>query len=910
MDNTAEAFRKSSCQGGRLDAEFRVIEGMRRRGVRITAHMFRSLVQGCIRENDVATGRKIYALLTENGLVAKTYLANSLIRLFASCGCLHEASEIFGKIARPSAHTWQAIVSGYANHGQSEQAIELYNKMHASGFKANDYIYVAVLKACTKQRALSEGRKIHAHILESELVLNVYVANSLLDMYLRCGGLDEAQEIFQQLTTKDVVSWNSMIAGYAQNGQGQKALQIFEDMLQAGVTPDRITYINTLSTCARIGCLDKGIEIHKLLSASSIQVDVVLGSTLVDMYAKTGCLDDACRVFQGLSAKNRVAWNAMISGCAQQGQGQKALQCFQQMQLEGVEPDVVTFLAMLKACGSIAAIELGKHFEIELARLGLASDLEIGNTLVDMYAKCGSLDDAGRVFSNLLARTLVSWNALIGGYAQEGHGLKALQAFWQMQYEGFSPGKVTYLSVLKACSSIGALEQGKHIHRQIVEQGLDSDSVVRNSLIDMNAKLGDMSEARELFDTSTGRDLVSWNALMAGYAQQGHCHQAVELFEQMQVNGIVPDKSTYMSILQACGRSEGLDQGRQAHAKLITMGMHLDVGLVSALVEMYIACGKVQEARQVFDQAPQRSLAAWNSMMDGFVNQGHQQEALCFFQRLQEEGLKPSKTTFVIILRACGAISNLHQGRQMHAQLRQYGFESDLAVGTALVDMYSKCGSLHQARMAFDALPERSAVTWNCVIGAYARHGLALQSLQLFQEMQHDGLKPTDVTLLLVLCACSHAGLVDDATKLFQSMSGKFGIEPGLLHYACMADLLGRANRIQDAENLILHMPLQPHVAMWRSVLAACQTHGCVDIARRCFEQIVKLDPEDAAAYDLMSNIYNAAGRCEDAADIRKTKALVTFTKSKPTCTWVYVGDALESFLAGDVTSSGLRETE
>ncbi|KAH7432580.1 hypothetical protein KP509_07G028900 [Ceratopteris richardii] len=293
------------------------------------------------------------------------------------------------------------------------------------------------------------------------------------------------------------------------------------------------------------------------------------------MYAKCGELSKAYEVLQEASSSDVVSWSALISGCAQQGKGEEALKCFEQMQNKGFSPNSVTYSCVLKACGCIGALEKGEQIHQEIAQQGLLEKrMPIGNTAVDMYAKCGELSKAYEVLQEASSSDVVSWSALISGCAQQGKGEEALKCFEQMQNKGLSPNSVTYSCVLKACGCIGALEKGEQIHQEIAQQGLlEKNDLLFVAAVDMYAKCGELSKAYEVLQEASSSDVVSWSALISGCAQQGKGEEALKCFEQMQNKGLSPNSVTYSCVLKACGCIGALEKGEQIHQEIAQQGL-------------------------------------------------------------------------------------------------------------------------------------------------------------------------------------------------------------------------------------------------------------------------------------------------------------------------------------------------
>ncbi|KAH8944737.1 hypothetical protein BDL97_12G000400 [Sphagnum fallax] len=601
----------------------------------------------------------------------------------------------------------------------------------------------------------------------------------------------------------------------------------------------------------------------------------------------------------GIVQLHPLAWNQKLSKYVKDGQLEKAMQLFQQMQQEGTTPDKFTFIQAIKACARLGALQDGRLVHQQLIQSGCESDVFVGSSLVDMYVKCGSIEDARRVFNKMPSRNVVTWSAMIFGHVKCGQGQKALELFRQMQHEGVQPNSVTFVGVLNACASIIALNKGRCVHLQIIQSGLKSNVFVGNSLIDMYAKCGSLEDACRVFNKMPSRNVVTWNAMIKGHVKCGQGQKALKLFQQMQQEGVQPNYVTFVVVLNACASVIALEEGRRVHQQIIQSGLESDVFVGSSLVDMYAKCGSIEDACRVFHKMPSRNVVTWTAMVLGHVKCGHEQKALELFQQMQQEGVQPNHVTFVGVLNACASVIALEEGRRVHQQIIQSGLESDVFVGSSLVDMYAKCGSIEDACRVFNKMPSRNVVTWTAMLGGCAMHGHGREALRHFEQMCDEGVQPNDITFVCVLSACSHAGLVDEGMCLYASMIRDYMIPAKLEHYTCMVDLLGRAGHLQEAENMIMAMPCKPQAASWRALLGACRIHGNVGMAERVAKQILEMEPENAAVYVLLSNIYAAAGNrhlCENVERQRKERG----AKKQPGRTWIEVNNEVHTFVAQD----------
>ncbi|KAJ7534653.1 hypothetical protein O6H91_13G104300 [Diphasiastrum complanatum] len=547
---------------------------------------------------------------------------------------------------------------------------------------------------------------------------------------------------------------------------------------------------------------------------------------------------------------------------------------------QNIQAPKISYAVLLKGCTRRKALAEGKQVHALIVQSRLDSDIFLGNTLIEMYAKCGSVLDARKVFNKMPDHNVFSWTAIISAYTEHGQGEEAINLFQQMQQTGIAPDKVVFVVVLKACSRIADLEQGKQLHSHIIQSDFESDIIVGSALVDMYAKCGSIEHARQVFNNMHERNVVSWSAMIGGYAGQGLGNEALALYEEMKQEYVQPNIVTYVVLLNACASIAALEQGKQLHSDIIRSGFESDMIVGNALIDMYAKCGYMEDAHEVFIKMNERDAISWTAMIAGYAGQGHGKEALALYAQMKQEGVKPNKVTFAVLLKACGSIAALELGKQLHSHVIKRGFESDVIVGSALVDMYAKCGSIEHAYQVFENMHERDVVSWNAMIAGYAQQGFGKESLTFLEQMQREGMKPDQATYVSILSACSHSGLVEEGRYLFDSMCKDHSVIPTVDHYACMVDLLGRAGCLADAEDFIKKMPIQPTAVLWMALLGAARNHGHVEIGRRAFDRVVKLEPQNAAAYVLLSNMYEAVGKRDEVAKVRSKMTVAGVEKS------------------------------
>ncbi|KAH9310930.1 hypothetical protein KI387_025965, partial [Taxus chinensis] len=513
---------------------------------------------------------------------------------------------------------------------------------------------------CVSRRALKEGKIVHGHMIKVGFESGVYVVNCLIDMYAKCGkiedarqvfdkglerdtcswttmisgyanssSMEDARELFDKMPDRSLVSWNAMIAGYTRHGfEKEMSLNLYCEMQQMGMRPDAFTFASVLRACAGFAALGHGKGIHVQIIKIGVEFNVFVGTALVDMYAKCGSIEIARQVFDEMPARNVVSWTAMIVGYAQNGQAKEAFKFFHHVHRAGMKPNKLTFVGVMSACAILVDLDFGAQVLTQVIKSGFELDVSVCNAIVTMFAKCGSIRDAQYLFDKMLERDLVSWNAMIAGYAQNGRGEDALKLGFQMQSTGVKPNQFTYASILSVCSSLQAFEEGKQLHGNITKTGFESNVFVASALVDLYGKSGNMDNARLLFEKISQRDAISCNSMIAGYVQHGFDEKALKLFFQMQQNDLEPDEATFASVISACASLAILEHGRHIHAHIIIIGFESQMNVANALVTMYAKCGSIEDAWQVFNKMVKHDLISWNAMITGYAQHGHGMETL------------------------------------------------------------------------------------------------------------------------------------------------------------------------------------------------------------------------------------------------------------------------------------------
>ncbi|XP_011624404.1 pentatricopeptide repeat-containing protein At4g08210 [Amborella trichopoda] len=666
------------------------------------------------------------------------------------------------------------------------------------------------------------------------------------------------------------------------------------------------TIAASLRGYGRSGDFGLGKALHCHIIKCGFGSKTFICNNLISMYMDFCFSESAHKLFDEMPVRNVVSWTTLIAGYTHGGRPNEALKLFSEMEFSPEKPNLFTFSIALKACSIKKDLEQGRLIHDQISRANLLSDTILMNSLVDMYIKSGSLidarkvfegmplkntgswntmiagylaegeiEEAGQVFSSMPEPDSVSWNTMIAGYAKLGHG-GVMELVHRMHMQGLRLDGFTFPCALKACASLKKLIEGQQIHAYVFRLGFESQLLVVTALVDMYVKCGKTLEAQTLFmqrsdgEGSVRESLALSNSMLGGYVNNGHYGDALELISQMYKSGLRLDSFTFGNILKLGCDQDNVRLGAQVHGLVVAYGYHLDAVIGSSLVDLYAKCGRIEEAQRLFQLLPEQDNVTWASLIAACAHQGLSSQVFSIFKDMLESRVNADHFVLSSILKACSTLSALASGKQIHAVIVKRGYETEVITSTALVDMYSKCGEIEEGIAVFDGLRDRDIVSWTGIIVGCARNGRAKEAIGYFGEMLRYGVNPNEVTFVGILSACSHAGLIDDACRYFESMSHDHGVIPGIEHYSCMIDLLGRAGRFEEAKKLMACLPHDPDRDIWTAMLGACGIHGNVALGKHAAQCLMATSPNTISAYVTLSNAYARMGMWKESCMLRE----------------------------------------
>jgi len=665
---------------------------------------FANLLQIPIFDNPILYYKRIHGQIVVCGFRNDVFLANILLRSYSKNGCLHDARMLFDKMSERNLITWSSMVSMYSQHGYNEEALAMFSEfLRSFDEHPNEYILASVIRACTQLGGVDQGAQVHGFVVKTCFYRDVYVGTSLIDFYAKNGEMDGARLLFDSLVEKTAVTWTTIITGYVKSGRSEVSLQLFNQMRENDVAPDKYVLSSVLSACSMLEFLEGGKQIHAYVLRRGTEMDVSVSNVLLDFYAKCGKVHTVRKLFDRVVVKNIISWTTMIAGYMQNSFNFEAIKLFAEMAKLGWKPDGFACTSVLTSCGSLEALENGRQVHAYTIKANLEYDDFVKNGLIDMYAKCDSLTDARRVFDVMYDHNVVSFNAMIEGYSRQEKLNEALHLFREMRLRLFPPSLLTFVSLLGASAASFTLELSKQIHCLIIKFGVSLDVFAGSALIDVYSKCSCIRDARLVFEEINEKDIVVWNAMFFGYTQQLENEEALKLYLELQLSRQRPNEFTFAALITASSNLASLQHGQQFHNQVIKMGVDCDPFVINSFVDMYAKCGSIEEAHKAFTSTFSRDVVCWNSMISTYAQHGEADEALQMFE----------------LLSACSHAGRVENGLHHFESMVHFGIKPGTDHYACIVSLLGRAGKLSEAREFIEKMPiEPAAVVWRSLLSA------------------------------------------------------------------------------------------------------------------------------------------------------------------------------------------------
>ncbi|KAK6117430.1 hypothetical protein DH2020_048824 [Rehmannia glutinosa] len=548
--------------GGLFYVVVNLYQRMRREGASCNQNTFTTVISSSGALDDECLVHQVLSHVIKSGLQTDVSVANSLISIFGGLSRVEVASYIFNNMDERDTISWNSILAAFAHNWLSEEALRYFHLMRLNHGEVDENSLSIVLSACDSVDNLKWGRGIHGLLVKLGFELDICISNTLLSMYFETGRHKDAEKLFHSMPQKDLVSWNSMMAGYVSGGKCLDALRVLRELLIMRNVTTFVTFASALSACANAEFLSEGIIVHALVITSGLHENMVVGNALVTMYGKCGMTQEATKVFQNMSEKELVTWNALIGGYADNEEVDEAIKTFKLMRERDVSPNYITLINILGSCCDPCNLQkYGMPLHAHIIITGFDSDEYVRNSLISMYANCGDLDSSNSIFSALVSRTSATWNAMVAAKAHHGQWEEALKLLVEMQRAEVEFDQFSLSEALSASANLAILEDGQHLHGLAIKLGFDYYHFVANATMDMYGKCGELNDLLKLLPEPKRRSILSWNITLSAFARHGCFQKARGIFHEMVAQGAKPNHVTFVSLLSACSHG-GLEDLR------------------------------------------------------------------------------------------------------------------------------------------------------------------------------------------------------------------------------------------------------------------------------------------------------------------------------------------------------------
>ncbi|XP_022989321.1 pentatricopeptide repeat-containing protein At4g04370 isoform X2 [Cucurbita maxima] len=616
---------------------------------------------------------------------------------------------IHESITHGSTKSFNALINRLSSQAAHHQVLQTYISMLNTNTPPDAYTFPSLLKACTLLNSFSDGLSIHQSVIVNGLSHDSYIGSSLISFYAKFGCIHLGRKVFDTMPERNVVPWTAIIGCYSRQGDVGIAFTMFKQMRESEIHPTSVTFLSLLPGISELPLLQ---GLHCLIILYGFGSDLALSNSMVCMYGRCGSVDYATSLFESMDSRDIVSWNSLLSAYSKIVGIEEILQLVHAMRIEGIKPDKRTFCSVLSASATKCDIRLGKLVHGLVLKHGLDMDQQVETTLVVLYLKCSCLDFALKVFESSIEKDVVLWTAMISGLVQNDCSDNALEVFYRMVESNVKLGTATLASTLAACAQLGCYHIGTSIHGYILRQGIMFDIPAQNSLVTMYAKCNRLEQSCAIFNKIVEKNLVSWNAIIAGHAKNGYLNKAIFFFTEMRATSFQrPDSITVTSLLQACGSAGALCQGKWIHNIIFRSSLIPCIMTETALVDMYFKCGDVETAQKCFDSMLQKDLVTWSTLITGYGFNGKGEIALRKYSEFLGTGMEPNHVIFLSVLSACNHSGLINQGLSIYESMaKDFSMPTNLEHRACIIDLLSRAGKVEEAYSFYNRMFEEPSI--------------------------------------------------------------------------------------------------------------------------------------------------------------------------------------------------------
>lgn len=707
--SATDAYLISLCSKGRVSEAISSLDSLAERRSSVSSKTFSYLIQSCIDSRSIELSRTLHRKMDVLLKDLDPFTETKLLGMYAKCGCLQYAYELFDEMCERNLYAWSAMIGACCRERRWDEVVELfYMMMMEDGIVPDCFLFPKILQACSNCGDVETGRLIHALVIKTGMNSEIRVSNAILAVYAKCGCLDSAKRFFDNMEVRDTVSWNAIITGYREKCNLYEARRLFELMRKEGVEPGLVTWNILLSSFSRLGECDMATEMMEKMEDCGLLPDI-------------------------------FTWTAMISGFAHSNRMSQAFEYFYKMLLAGVHPNSVTLVSLISACASLKDLRKGRELHGYGLKAGLVEDVLVGNSLIDMYSKCLKLEAALQVFDRISAKDVYTWNSIITGHCQAGYCGRAHDLFIEMQDQGMQPNVITWNAMV-----IGYMLKGDEDRAMDIFQRMEKDGGVK-------------------------RDSASWNALIAGYLRNGKKDKALGIFRQMQFLHMEPNAFTILGTLPACANLIAAKKVKEIHSCVVRRHLGSELSVMNSLLDTYVKSGNINYARAIFDTSLSKDIITWNAMIAGYVLHGCPNNAIGLFKLMRKMGLPPNRGTFVSVISAYGLAKKVDEGKRIfNSMTKEYNIAPSLEHCVAMISLFGRSGELEAAIDFINKMNlELNSSVWSILLTA--SHSNRNGRLAVYAGEQLLKLEPENALVhRLVLQLHALYGASEDSLKLIK----------------------------------------------------------------------------------------------------------------------------------------------
>lgn len=685
---------------------------------------FLPLLKACTFLSSLKYGKIIHSATIVLGLQRDPFITTSLINFYVKCGSLDVAVEVFDsfperQVLLKDVTIWNSVIDGHFRYGNPKEGVTRFRQMQSLGLRPDGYSLSILLSVCGGFLGYPEGKQIHGYITRNLFWGDAFLETALLHMYLSCGRPTEALLLFNNMEDhSNVVLWNVMIDGFCENGMWEHSLQLYSLAKTENIGLMSASFSSALGACCCGECADFGRQLHCDVIKQGFHNESFTLTSLLTMYTKCRLVEDAEVLFRHSDDRKIELCNAMISGYVRNGHACDALEVYCQMKLTGILSDAITFSNILSACSMVQLHDFGRLIHAELIKRPIQNIIALQSSLLTMYSKCGSSEEALLVFCNMAEKDVVAWGSMISGLCQNMKYKKALEFFKAMEADALKPDSEIMVSIINSCVGLEDAQLGLGVHGFVIKSGHELDTFVATSLIDMYSKFSSTEMAAKIFSYMPFKNLVAWNSLMSCYCRNEHPEISITIFNQIVEQKLKPDSVSITTVLGAVSVLATLVKGKAVHGYLIRMGIPLDLQVENALIDMYLKCGCLKNSQAIFQNMVHRNLVTWNSMIMGYGYHGDCFKALRIFDEMRSLGVIPDRISFLSLISSCRHSGLVKEGlRIFHSMRLEHGIEPRMEDYVSIADLLGRAGHLEDAYRFIQEMPnapDRSV--WLCLL--------------------------------------------------------------------------------------------------------------------------------------------------------------------------------------------------